>query len=79
LLISKEIFTKEFGHQLDASSIKNGFVAIKLSLISIVRVPPHPFRLRRKVPFVGIKIGNEARLDFSLASVSAIVSIQKLG
>jgi hypothetical protein len=74
----KKLFSEQFGEQLGATTSKNGFVSVKSRHVLIVGRPAHPFRFRRQVPFIGIKIGNQSRFNFSFANVSTIVRIRKL-
>ena len=56
------------------------FVAVEFFLGAIVCPPPHPFRLRRKVPFVRIKATNRAQPRFypRLPLVRPIIAVEEL-
>ena len=45
--------------------IQDVFVVIELFFVTIVRLPPHPPRLRRQLPVIGIELTDrtELRLD----------------
>jgi hypothetical protein len=47
--------------------------------VPIVRRPPHPFWLRRQVPFVRIEASYQSRLDPRLSGVRSIRCVIELG
>ena len=46
---------QKFSQERISAFIKNRFVAVELFLGPLIRLPPHPFRLRWELPFLRIK------------------------
>ena len=66
------------------SFVKRCFVSVEFFLRTIVCLPPHPFRLRRKFPFVKIEAAYPAqpRIDSRHAPMSpndAVVELRGIG
>jgi hypothetical protein len=70
--------SQELGNQWNDALIEDVLVAVVALDIEVVRAPPHPFRLRRQVPFIWIAVTDETRLDLRLARMRAIIRPQEL-
>jgi hypothetical protein len=54
------LFREQFGKELNHSVIQNCLILIKALYITIIRVPTHPFWFGWQIPFVRVKIRNQA-------------------
>jgi hypothetical protein len=78
-LISNDFISKEFCRKSGAAIVENSLIPVKLFGLPVVGRPPHPFRLRRQIPFVWIEFANQPGLDPRYSRVSPVRGVVELG
>ena len=64
--------------QCTDASVEDVFIGVVALGMAIVSAPSHPFRFRRQVPFVGIEVRDQSRLDARLAEVRPVIWVAEL-